>query len=155
AGAGDTLELMQLLDDQTALDFIAASNFIWHQRFALAPQVYAPGANDVEWLWRRGNLPPDLAGATVLDVGTTNGGFAFEAERRGAAKVVAVDIVDPNLFGFDELKATLRSRVEFIRCSIYELPSRLQTAFDVVIFFGVLYHLRHPLLALDSVRTLT
>ena len=54
-------------------------------------------------LWRRGNLPDDLTGATVLDVGTTNGGFAFEAERRGAVRVVAVDIVDADLFEFNAL----------------------------------------------------
>jgi tRNA (mo5U34)-methyltransferase len=53
------------------------------------------------------------------------------------------------------LKTLLNSRVEYLRASVYELPARLDDRFDIVAFCGVLYHLRHPLLALDVVRTLT
>lgn len=97
----------------------------------------------------------DLSGLSVLDVGTTNGGTAFEAERRGAARVVAVDIYDAEWFGVRPLTEFLGSRVEYLRASVYELPQRFQQPFDVVVFWGVLYHLRHPLLALDSLRAIT
>ena len=93
-------------------------------------------------------------GASVLDIGTTNGGAAFECERRGARRVVAVDIADENWFGFAALKRALGSSVEHVQGSIYELPELLGEQFDVVLFWGVLYHLRHPLLALDNVRRL-
>jgi len=138
-----------------ALRFVERADFVWHQRFELAPGVYAPGANDIEWLLGVAGLPPDLDGLSVLDVGTTNGGAAFEAERRRARRVVAIDIFGPHWFGFSELKDLLGSEVEYRRASAYELAGVLDEQFDVVLFFGVLYHLRHPLLALDNLRAVT
>lgn len=138
-----------------ALRFVERADFVWHQRFELAPGVYAPGANDIEWLLGVAGLPPDLHGLSVLDVGTTNGGAAFEAERRRARRVVAIDIFGPHWFGFSELKDLLGSEVEYRRASAYELAGVLDEQFDIVLFFGVLYHLRHPLLALDNLRAVT
>jgi tRNA (mo5U34)-methyltransferase len=77
------------------------------------------------------------------------------AERRGAQRVVAVDTVEISHFGFDQLRNALDSNVEFLRASVYELPELLEEPFDIVICLGVLYHLRHPLLAIDSLRRLT
>jgi tRNA (mo5U34)-methyltransferase len=136
----------------SAAALAARTDFLWHQRFELAPGVYAPGSNDVEWLLHTAGLPADLTGASVLDIGTTNGGSAFVAERRGAARVVATDIVDERHFGFEAIRDALGSSVEFRRLSVYELAQRLGETFDYVVFSGVLYHLRHPLLALDNVR---
>ncbi len=138
------------------LELLAArGDFVWHQRFELAPGLFAPGANDVDWLLYTADLPHDLTGASVLDIGTTNGGAAFTAERRGAARVLATDIVDPMHFGFDAIREALGSSVEFRQTSVYELAAAIEEQFDFVIFWGVLYHLRHPLLALDNVRALT
>jgi tRNA (mo5U34)-methyltransferase len=133
----------------------ARSDFLWHQRFELAPGIFSPGSNDVDWLLHTAGVPGDLAGASVLDIGTTNGGAAFTLERRGAARVLATDIVDPMHFGFDAIRDVLGSKVEFRQLSVYELSRVLKEQFDFVIFWGVLYHLRHPLLALDNVRALT
>lgn len=142
--------------DMTSSELVEAASFVWHQRFELEPGLWTPGVSDVELLWRLGQLPEDLTGKTVLDIGTTNGGTAFAAERRGASRVLAVDIFDPAWFGFDLLRSHLGSKVEFLRASVYDLPARLEgERFDLVIFWGVLYHLRHPLLALDNVRALT
>lgn len=137
-----------------ANEFIKSSTFIWHQRFKL-DGVYTPGVNDVEWLWRCAQIPDDLSGKSVLDIGTSNGGVAFEAERRGAQRVVAVDIYPPDWFGFSDIRAYLGSNVEFLQASVYGLPPVLGERFDLVFSFGVLYHLRHPLLALDELRALT
>jgi tRNA (mo5U34)-methyltransferase len=137
-----------------ANEFIKGSTFIWHQRFKL-DDVYTPGVNDVEWLWRCARLPEDLSGKRVLDIGTSNGGVAFEAERRGARQVVAVDIYPSHWFGFSDIRAYLGSDVEFLQANVYGLPAVLDERFDLVFFFGVLYHLRHPLLALDALRALT
>jgi hypothetical protein len=78
----------------------ARTDFLWHQRFELAPDIFSPGANDVDWLLHTAGVPDDLSGASVLDIGTTNGGAAFTLERRGATRVLATDIVDPMHFGF-------------------------------------------------------
>jgi SAM-dependent methyltransferase len=140
-------------DPSAAQSLIESSTFVWHQRFELAPGVVTPGVNDIGFLYSLTGLPDDLSGASVLDIGTTNGGGAFEAERRGASRVVAVDILDPSWFGFDRLHGLLGSSVEFRRGSVYELSSLFGAEqFDIVLFWGVLYHLRHPLLALDQVR---
>ena len=134
--------------------FVESATFVWHQRWELSPGVMTPGANDIGWLFSIAGLDAELLdGAHVLDIGTTNGAAAFEAERRGAARVVAVDILDDQHFGFGSIRALLRSDVEFLQSSVYELPALLRgDQFDVVLLWGVLYHLRHPLLALDCVR---
>jgi tRNA (mo5U34)-methyltransferase len=97
-------------------------------------------------------VPGDLSGRAVLDVGTANGGAAFVAERRGAERIVALDIYPPTWFGFDRLAACLKSSVEYVQGTVYELPGLVEGGFDDILFLGVLYHLRHPLLALDALR---
>jgi SAM-dependent methyltransferase len=131
------------------------TTIVWHQRLQLAPDVSSPGRHDIESLLDLVGFPQHLDGKSVLDVGTCNGGSAFIAELRGASRVVGVDIYDPSWFGFDKLASALGSRVEFLKASIYELPALLREKFDYVLFLGVLYHLRHPLLAVDSLRSLT
>lgn len=140
---------------EAANEFLERSDFIWHQRFELAPGVWTPGVSPVAWMCQTANLPEDLSGRTVLDIGTTNAGTAFEVERRGASRVVAVDIFGPEQFGVSALTEFLGSKVEFVQCTVYELADRFPDPFDLVIFWGVLYHLRHPLLALDNVRAVT
>jgi tRNA (mo5U34)-methyltransferase len=146
-----------LPDPEEARRFLKENeaSFVWFQRFELAQGVYTPGESDIENVLDRAGVPERLDGLTVLDVGTSNAGAAFIAERRGAARVVAVDIYDPEWFGVDALTGFLRSSVEYVRGSVYELPRVLSKPFDLVFFLGVLYHLRHPLLALDAVRALT
>ena len=140
---------------ESAAEFIQRSDFIWHQRFELAPDVWTPGTSPVAWLCDLAELPQDLSGLTALDVGTTNAGTAFELERRGAARVVAVDIYDADWFGVRALSEFLGSGVEYVQASVYELPTRFFERFDIVVLWGVLYHLRHPLLALDAIREIT
>ncbi|HWF74034.1 MAG TPA: DUF1698 domain-containing protein [Solirubrobacteraceae bacterium] len=140
---------------EAAAAFIDEARFVWHQRFELAPGVWTPGGSPIPWLCKMAQLPEDLSGLTVLDIGTTNAGTAFELERRGAARVLAVDIFDPDWFGVRALTEFLGSKVEYLRASVYELAERIPGPFDIVIFWGVLYHLRHPLLALDNLRAVT
>jgi tRNA (mo5U34)-methyltransferase len=96
-------------------------------------------------------VPDDLTGMSVLDIGCNAGFYSLEMHRRGAARVVAID-ADPRYlaqarFVFDRERAPIETR----RMSVYEV-GRLGERFDLVIFMGVLYHLRHPLLALDLIH---
>jgi tRNA (mo5U34)-methyltransferase len=132
--------------------FLEDAEFIWYQKFELIPGVETPGVNDIPRLFDVGDIPEDLSGLSVLDVGTANGGIAFTAESRGAERVLAVDIYPEERFGVDRLRDFLGSRVEHRQLSVYDLIGGLDERFDIVFFCGVLYHLRHPLLALDNVR---
>jgi len=109
-----------------------------------------PGLQSIEHMqWRLDlfGLPKDLRGKRVLDVGAWDGWFSFECERRGA-EVVAVDCIP--LDTFLEAKELLGSKVEYLTLDVNELSARRLGKFDIVLFFGVLYHLRHPLLGLEK-----
>ena len=97
-------------------------------------------------------IPADLRGKRVLDIGTWDGFFAFEMEKRGA-DVMAVDNWDNPRFR--EMHARLGSRVDYRQFDIYDLTPARIGRFDIVLFMGVLYHLKHPLLALERVCALT
>lgn len=93
-------------------------------------------------------IPEDLQGKTVLDVGCNAGFYAIEMKRRGAERVVGIDSDERYLAQAKFAAGTLGFDIEFRNMSVYEV-AELGEKFDVVIFMGVLYHLRHPLLALD------
>jgi tRNA (mo5U34)-methyltransferase len=141
---------------QEARAFLDAADFLWHQRFELVPGVETPGTHDLAILFRMAGVGPDLSGKAVLDVGTSNGGAAFLMERLGADRIVALDIYSPEWFGFAALRDFLDSNVEYVQGTVYDLTRILRgESFDLVLFWGVLYHLRHPLLALDEVRAVS
>jgi tRNA (mo5U34)-methyltransferase len=98
------------------------------------------------------SLPKDLSGKSVLDIGCNAGFYSFEMKRRGADQVVGIDSDERYLeqarFAAAELGYT---DVEFTNLSVYDVAA-LGRKFDMVIFMGVFYHLRHPLLALDLIR---
>jgi tRNA (mo5U34)-methyltransferase len=104
---------------EAAAAFIERAQFIWHQRFELAPGVWTPGTSPVPWLCDLAKIPEDVSGLTALDVGTTNAGTAFELERRGAARVVAIDIYDPDRLRAQAISEFPGSTVEFVRASVY------------------------------------
>lgn len=96
-------------------------------------------------------LPADLSGRTVLDVGCNGGFYSMEMKRRGAARVVAVDTEELYLAQARFAAEVEGLEIEFRNLSVYDVAA-LGERFDLVIFMGVLYHLRHPLLALDLLR---
>jgi tRNA (mo5U34)-methyltransferase len=108
--------------------------------------------DDLQSRYANFDLPKDLSGKRVLDIGCWDGFFSFEAERHGA-EVVAVDCWRPEKF-FEAHRA-LNSRVEFHELSVYEISREKLGGFDIVIFLGVLYHLQHPLLSLQRVCEVT
>ncbi|MFN3943712.1 MAG: TIGR04290 family methyltransferase [Allosphingosinicella sp.] len=98
------------------------------------------------------HLPADLSGKSVLDIGCNAGFYAIEMKKRGAARVLGIDS-DPRYLAQGRLAADALgfTDIEFRDLSVYDVGA-LGERFDVVIFMGVLYHLRHPLLALDLIR---
>ena len=103
---GSRLRRVPSLPSPVDIEALAArTDFLWHQRFELAPGIFSAGSNDVDWLLHTAGVPADLSGASVLDIGTTNGGAAFTLERRGAARVLATDIVEPMHFGFEAIRS--------------------------------------------------
>lgn len=95
-------------------------------------------------------LPESLAGKSVLDIGCNGGFYAIEMKRRGADRVLGIDSDPDYLAQARFAAATLGFGIEFRQLSIYDIGALGET-FDLVIFMGVLYHLRHPLLALDLI----
>jgi tRNA (mo5U34)-methyltransferase len=124
----------------------------FHQRWEIFEGVHTPGVNDIADICRRLEVPEDLSGRRVLDVGAWNGCLSFECERRGAAEVIALGPEDPEQTGFTKMRALLGSRVQYRAGSVYDLDPDVLGTFDVVMFWGVLYHLRYPLLGIDNLR---
>lgn len=125
----------------------------WYHRIEVAPGIVTPGINDSPAALRGLGLPDNLTGRRVLDIGTRDGFFAFECERRGA-EVVAVDSVSLETTGFGVAAELLGSRVRYQHRSIWDLSREADGEFDVVLCLGLLYHLRDPLAALNLVRSL-
>ena len=95
-------------------------------------------------------LPEDLSGKSVLDIGCNGGFYSIEMKKRGAERVLGIDYDEDYLEQARFAAAVTGQEIEFRRLSVYDVGS-LGEAFDLVIFMGVLYHLRHPLLALDLI----
>ena len=93
-------------------------------------------------------ISADLTGKSVLDIGCNAGFYSLEMKRRGAARVVGIDS-DPSYLAQARFAAeVVGAEIEFRELDVYQI-AKLQEKFDLVLFMGVLYHLRHPLLALD------
>jgi tRNA (mo5U34)-methyltransferase len=97
-------------------------------------------------------IPEDLRGKRVLDIGAWDGWFSFEMERRGA-DVVALDFVTTPQFV--EAKRLIGSKVETVNGDICKISHKDLGYFDIVLFMGVLYHVKHPVLALENVCSMT
>jgi tRNA (mo5U34)-methyltransferase len=133
----------------------------WYHTIDLGRGIVTRGVDDTPQRLARLDFPSTLAGRTVLDIGAWDGFFSFEAERRHASRVVAADYYSwhgggwGTKAGFELARAALQSKVEDVDLDVMDLsPDRIGT-FDVVLFLGVLYHLRHPLLALERVASVT
>lgn len=113
-----------------------------------APEHFLGDYPAFKWARFQHVLPRDLQGCSVLDIGCNAGFYALEMKRRNAGRVVAIDS-DPHYLRQAQFAARQAGEtIEFREMSVYDV-ARLKEKFDLVIFMGVLYHLRHPLLALD------
>jgi tRNA (mo5U34)-methyltransferase len=148
--AGSALEARRRIDFSKEL---AAKG--WYHSFELPDGGLINGFMTLEQQKRRYAqfpIPDDLGGKRLLDIGAWDGWFSFEAERHGAG-VTAIDCVE--MASFLEIHSRLGSKAEYRIMDFYELPDAGLGKFDIVFFLGVLYHVRHPLLALEIVCALT
>jgi tRNA (mo5U34)-methyltransferase len=106
------------------------------------------------WARVRRTFPADLAGMRVLDVGCNAGFFSAEMKRLGASYVLGIEAVPRYLEQAKLVRDVLHLDIDLRELSVYEVSENLGT-FDVTLFLGVLYHLKHPLLALERLAAVT
>lgn len=129
----------------------------WYQSIDLGDGLVTPGESGdatrakLEMM----QLPDDLTGRSVLDVGCNEGFFAFEAERRGASRVTAIDRGSEPAAKFELVRRILGSGVEFRRADVRDLDPVRDGRFDLVFFLAVFHHLKHPLAVMDHLARLT
>jgi tRNA (mo5U34)-methyltransferase len=152
-----------------------AAELSWYHTIELPGGVRTEGFYDTVTAARRLPLPPSLAGKRCLDVGTSDGFWAFEMERRGAAEVVAIDVNDPASYdwpdpapadagvpanrepganpAFELAHEALGSSVERVNLNVYDVSPEELGRFDFVFMGALMLHLRDPVAALRAVRT--
>jgi tRNA (mo5U34)-methyltransferase len=116
-----------------------------------APSHFLGDYPAVKWQRFADAIAPDLTGKSVLDIGCNAGFYAMEMRRRGATRVLGLDTHEEYLAQARFAAEISGLDIEFRRMSVYDVGA-LGEKFDVILFLGVLYHLRHPLLALDLIR---
>lgn len=116
-----------------------------------APNHFLGNYPEAKWQSFANAIPQDLSGKTVLDIGCNAGFYSIEMKRRGADRVVGVDFDETYLAQARFAAEVCQAEIEFRQLSVYDV-ARLGEKFDVVLFMGVFYHLRHPLLALDLIH---
>jgi|SRR5436190_5980883 len=116
-----------------------------------APDHFLGDYPRVKWERFRRGIPEDLRGKTVLDIGCNAGFYSVEMKRRGADRVLGIDFDDRYLAQARLAAEALGFDIEFRKLSVYDVH-KLGERFDLVLFLGVFYHLRHPLLALDLIH---
>jgi len=156
----------------------------WYHKIELPGGVVTPGWAPIDA--ERYSIPQDLTGKRVLDIGAWDGYWTWEALRRGAREVVAIDDFSDGLganvdrsrrwetfdlcreaFGFTRPVVAVEGtgelvgwenaagqRVQRVEKSVYTLDPAAGGRFDVVFFFGTIYHLKHPLLALEKIASI-
>jgi tRNA (mo5U34)-methyltransferase len=141
--------------DRSTIEKLIEEHGRWWHEIELAPGIVTPGDDS-----NRMKLPVlddlglarTLKGSRALDIGCSDGYFSFELERRGA-DVLAIDFVPENYTGFATARKILGSGAEYRMENVYNLVPEKYGQFDIVLFLGVLYHLRKPLAALDAIRS--
>jgi len=124
----------------------------WFHKFEVLPGVTTDGSSDMLERVQYFPIPEDLRGKRVLDIGCADGFFTFLAEERGA-EVVAVDAWPrPGFFAAHQIR---QSKAEFYHISVEEISPEKLGMFDIVFFFGVYYHLKNPIQAIENIARLT
>ena len=111
----------------------------WHHDFEIYPGVHTNGSYSPSFMIEKLDLPNDLSGKTVLDIGASDGFYSLECARRGA-RVTAVDYRHKSSSGFSAMETLNNVKIEHIQSNIYDIPDSIGK-FDIVLCLGVIYHL--------------
>jgi tRNA (mo5U34)-methyltransferase len=142
-----------MIDPARALDLIRDRP--WHHDFEIVPGVRTGGAYDPAPLWHELELPADLTGLAVADLGASNGYFSFEARRRGA-RVTAFDFRHKDNSGFGLAQHLNRLHdIEHHHVNVLDVGPDRYGQFDVVLALGLLYHVADPYRALANAAALS
>ena len=166
----------EMPDRSSPSDTQSTSGATWYHTISFPDGSVTPGMFDMRGVARRVPWPEKIKGARCLDIGTCDGFWAFEMEKRGAAEVMAIDVADADDVDltwearsrlsetasgqhgtraaerFEIARRALGSRVNRVGCSIYNLDPLKHGKFDVVFIGTLLIHLRDPIRALERVR---
>jgi len=128
----------------------------WFHSFEVLPGLWTPGRSSRidtrHVLSDLHGLPQDMTGMRALDIGTLDGPYAFELEKRGA-DAVGLDIQSPDRMGFNTAKKVRNSKVQHVQGNVYDLSTLFPSeSFDIVLFFGVWYHLKNPVRAFEQIN---
>jgi len=122
----------------------------WRHSFRFG-DVQSKGSDKLQD-WKLSVLPKDYSGKSVMDIGCADGFFSFDAEEKGADGVLAIDDEPREQRPTRELAfQLLDSKVRYKQLDLYDFDSQLDEYFDIIIFMGVLYHLKYPLFGLEKV----
>ena len=133
----------------------------WHHKIDLGEgktTTALPQANynpEMRWKLIEPYLPDDLNGKSVLDLGCNSGYLSMKMKKRGASKVVAVDISSRSINQAEWIKKWFDVDFEVIQEETHVYCLTTEERFDYVIFFGLFYHLKYPVLVLDRVAEMT
>lgn len=135
----------------TAEDIEELDSKAWYHKVDVFPGVTTPGFAHLQGFLLDQLGPDGFAGKRVLDIGAWSGPYTFEVERRGGI-VTSFDIQDPEASGYNLLHAMKGSKAVYVRDSVYNLASHFKEHFDIILFFGVYYHLKNPMLAFENIH---
>lgn len=141
-----------MIDDTCAIP----TDLVFYHTIEISPGVVTPGwpaVQPIVDLVRQSMKSLPIQGRRVLDIGCRDGAMAFEAERLGASEVIAIDFDLPRQTT-SFLKEALSSNVRFEEMNLFDLRPETFGSFDLIIFPGVVYHLRYPMTALRLMRDL-
>src|SRR3982751_4994012 len=148
-----SLQLPNVAEMQTLSQRIAELGEWFHnldlKGVKTAPNHFLGDFPNIKFQQINSALPASLEGATVLDIGCNAGFYSIEMKRRGARRVLGIDVDDRYLNQARFAAETLGVEIELQKCSVYA-ADKLAGQFDYVLFMGVFYHLRYPLMALDN-----
>ena len=137
------------------------SKIKWFHSIDFGNGIVTPGQCKNNMMMEILGMPEDLSGLTVLDIGAWDGYYSFEAERRSAKSVLAIDHFCWNgegwgtKAGFDLARKAFNSRVEDMEIDMLDISPEITGQFDLVLFMGVLYHMIHPMLVLEKIYSVT
>jgi tRNA (mo5U34)-methyltransferase len=142
-----------MFDKDLALKLIQGKP--WHHDFEILPGVRTNGAYNPTTLWNELQLPEDMSGLSLADVGASNGYFSFEARKR-RARVVALDFRHKDNSGFGLVQyINGMSDIEHHQINVLDITREKYGQFDIVLALGLLYHVCDPYRALANCAALS